>query len=153
MAQLLLVANDRQEAAELASALGELGHITYVESSAAAALTCLENEVIDALVCDEVLPGILGKDLVTRARGVLARPHLPAVILSELPARLRMDVPVPDRVTVLPVPVAAAQIADAISQFSLAPEERRTPRMTSEPSTADRPLGSGTHDNQPGASS
>src|SRR3954451_22706933 len=101
MAELLLVRNDPEEAAELASVLRELGHTVYVESSAWTALACLEQECIDAVVCDEVVPGMVADDLIVAARNILGRPHLPAIVMSELPAELRAHWPVPERFTVI----------------------------------------------------
>jgi len=133
MAHLLLVSNDPDDAAALAWGLRELGHTVHVEASARAALACLEHEDIEVVVCDEVIPGMLAVDLVATGRERLGRPHLPAVILSELPAALRADLPVPEHVTVVSARAKSGQVAHAISRLSL-PERQPGSTGATQPS-------------------
>ena len=118
MAALLLLANDRADAAELAAALTDYGHSVLVERSARAGLVALEEEPVDVIIADEVLPGMTAVDVVAAARSSLGRAHLPAIIFSRLPRAVLHELPPLEHVLVLPASAKASDVAHAIARLT-----------------------------------
>lgn len=117
MATLLLVSNDQAEAAQLASSLREYGHHVHLEQSPRAGLTLLEEEPVDAVLADEVLPGMLAPQFIGAARASLCRPHLPAVLFSQLSRGMRDQLPHLEHAIVLPARAPAGDVAHAIARL------------------------------------
>lgn len=134
MAKVLLVVNDVQGGYDLRVALGKAGHVVFLEFNGRDALTVADQEDIDVIACDAVLPGMFGTDLIVASRAARQRPLLPAILLSQLPPALAYELADADPVHVLPSPFSADELLNTLGQLGFAGrarERRRSPNSHS----------------------
>ncbi len=140
MATVMLVTNETNGAHDLAAVLRHSGHDVLAEADGESALRAMEQEDVDLLAADAMLPDMLGTDLIVLARIHLGRPHLPAVLLSSAPRDVLQDDLEADDVAMLPTPLSGQQLVDTIADIGFvaadadrrrasqnAPQERRRP--------------------------
>jgi DNA-binding response OmpR family regulator len=132
MGSLLLVRNDLQEALDLSRELRRFGHSVVIESEFRAALWAIEQQELDIVICDDVLPGGVGVDLVNAARMQIGRPLLPAVLLLSVPPALNDRIVAMDNVNVLVEPFSGEQLVESVARFRipLPGDERRKRNVT-----------------------
>lgn len=88
--EVLLVDDDEDTRSLLVDLLHERGLDTHACSTGEEALALLRGQHFDAMITDQVMPGITGLELVQRARSVDA--SLRCVVLSGSPAPSGADV-------------------------------------------------------------
>lgn len=83
-ARILVVEDSRTQAQELALVLADAGFETRLAHDAAQALQQLDQERIDLVLSDVLMPGMTGYDLCRRIRQRPAGKHLPVILLTSL---------------------------------------------------------------------
>lgn len=134
MAKVLLVVNDVQGGYDLHAALVKAGHAVFLEFNGRDGLTIAEQEDIDVIACDAVLPGMFGTDLIVASRATRQRPELPGILLSQLPHALSYELSDAEPVQVLPSPYSAEQLVAWLARLGFAGragERRRYPNSKS----------------------
>jgi CheY-like chemotaxis protein len=110
---VLLVEDDDDSAALLASYAERLGHVVLRARSAEEALQIAGELPLDLLVIDLLLPGMTGWDLVIALRGIAITADCPVVVCSVLD---RQDYP--DGVQgALPKPYTRGQVEDLLRRL------------------------------------
>src|SRR5947209_9891586 len=110
VSKVLVVANDVGAARTLRRVLHRAGYDVALAYDGRGALAVLQREVIDCLVCDPVLPGTFGTDLIEAARATLQRPDLRAILLRPLPDALGYELADAQPMRVMPDPYADADL-------------------------------------------
>ncbi len=85
MTTVLVVDDDVGFAEGLASCLRDRGFRTLVESNGDAALVMLAGREVDVVLCDIVMPGLLGPGFLQKAQSVPGQENLPVIFMSTLP--------------------------------------------------------------------
>ena len=85
MATVLVIDDDVGFAEGLAACLRSRNYATLVESNGDAALVIMAGRPVDAVLCDIVMPGLLGPGFMQKAQSVPGQESLPIVFMSTLP--------------------------------------------------------------------
>ncbi|MEP7205610.1 MAG: response regulator [Casimicrobiaceae bacterium] len=85
MATVLVIDDDVGFAQGLAACLRARHYRTIVESNGDAALVMLAGRGVDAVLCDIVMPGLLGPGFLQKAQSVPGQEELPVIFMSTLP--------------------------------------------------------------------
>ncbi|MEO5698979.1 MAG: response regulator [Casimicrobiaceae bacterium] len=85
MATVLVIDDDVGFAQGLAACLRARHYRTIVEANGDAALVMLAGRGVDAVLCDIVMPGLLGPGFLQKAQSVPGQEQLPVIFMSTLP--------------------------------------------------------------------
>ena len=134
MAKVLLVVNDVPAAHQLRRALHRSGHEVALEYDGRIASALVKRQAVDCIICDPVLPGAFGTDLLVAARAALQRPDLPGILLRPLPPLLRYELLDAEPVRVLDGTYSADELVSALQEMGLAPSRQERRRAANVPS-------------------
>ncbi len=85
MATVLVIDDDVGFAQGLAACLRSRSFRTFVESNGDAALGVMAGRPVDVVLCDIVMPGLLGPGFLQKAQSVPGQEDLPVIFMSTLP--------------------------------------------------------------------
>ncbi len=85
MATVLVIDDDVGFAQGLAACLRSRSYRTFVESNGDAALGMMAGRPVDVVLCDIVMPGLLGPGFLQKAQSVPGQENVPVVFMSTLP--------------------------------------------------------------------
>src|SRR4051794_31153087 len=85
MATVLVIDDDVGFAEGLAACLRSRNYRTLVAGNGDAALVTMAGRPVDAVLCDIVMPGLLGPGFLQKAQSVPGQENLPIVFMSTLP--------------------------------------------------------------------
>ena len=85
MTTVMVIDDDVGFAQGLAACLRSRGYGTLVEANADAALVTMAGQGVDVVLCDIVMPGLLGPGFLQKAQSVPGQEQLPIVFMSTLP--------------------------------------------------------------------
>lgn len=82
MAVTLLIIDDNVEILEFLSLVFSDNYKVYVAEDASAALTILDNEMVDLIISDIMMPGINGFEMCRSIKSNMAYCHIPVILLT-----------------------------------------------------------------------
>ncbi|HZQ62174.1 MAG TPA: response regulator [Casimicrobiaceae bacterium] len=85
MTTVLVIDDDVGFAQGLAACLRARNYRTFVECNGDAALVTMADRPVDVVLCDIVMPGLLGPGFLQKAQSVPGQETLPVVFMSTLP--------------------------------------------------------------------
>lgn len=85
MTTVLVIDDDVGFAQGLAACLRARSYRAFVESNGDAALVTMGSRPVDLVLCDIVMPGLLGPGFLQKAQSVPGQENLPVVFMSTLP--------------------------------------------------------------------